>query len=232
MKLSLKNIRLSLASFALEMDVELDGDVIAIFGPSGSGKTSALDLIAGLRTPQSAFIAIDGRVLENTATGESIRTRNRGIGYLPQDGALFPHLSVRANLAFGSKRANGSSSFSLEHVAEVLEISHLLNGGVGRISGGEKQRVSLARALLSQPRLLLLDEPLASLDESLKAKSLDLLKRVRAEFSMPMVYVSHSAEEIMGICDQVIFIQQGRLIRSGRPQDLFTTKNLPVVELK
>jgi molybdate transport system ATP-binding protein len=165
MKLSLKNIRLPLNSFSLELDVELEGEMIAIFGPSGSGKTSLLDLIAGLRKPSSAFIQIDGVVLADTATRRSLRPQERGIGYVPQDGALFPHLSVFGNLAYGSRRAAGSSTFSLEHVADVLEISHLLKGGAGRISGGEKQRVALARALLSQPRLLLLDEPLASLDE-------------------------------------------------------------------
>lgn len=232
MKLSLKKIRLPLHSFTLELDVELEGDVIAVFGPSGSGKTSVLDLIAGLRKPESAFVQIDDRVLTDTEAGQSVPSRERGIGYVPQDGALFPHLSVQANLLYGSKRAAGSSIFSLEHVVEVLEIPHLLKGGVEKISGGEKQRIALARALLSQPRLLLLDEPLASLDEALKTKSLDLLRRVRAEFSIPMLYVSHSAEEIMAICDNGIVLQRGRLIRSGRPRDLFTTRSVPVLELK
>ena len=232
MKISLKNIRLPLGHFSLELNVELEGEVIAIFGPSGSGTTSLLDLIAGLRKPQSAFIEIDGLVLVNSQTGQSMPPQQRGVGYVPQDGALFPHMSVLGNLTYGSKRANGSSIFSLEHVAEILEISHLLTGGVARISGGEKQRVALARALLSQPRLLLLDEPLASLDESLKTKSLNLLQRIRAEFSIPMLYVSHSAEEITAICDQVLVLESGRLIRSGQPSRLFTTRNVPVLELK
>jgi molybdate transport system ATP-binding protein len=232
MKLLLKSIHLQLDRFPLDLDVELEGDVIAIFGPSGSGKTSLLDLIAGLRKPESAFIEIDSLVLANTKARKQLSPQQRGIGYVPQDEALFPHLSVLANLTYGSKRANGSSLFSLEHVAEVLEILHLLKDGVGRISGGEKQRVALARALLSQPRLLLLDEPMASLDESLKTKSLNLLQRIRAEFSIPMLYVSHSAEEIMAICDQVIVLQEGKLIRRGAPADLFTTRNVPVLELK
>ena len=232
MKLSLKNIHLRLDSFSLELDVELEGEVVAIFGPSGSGKTSLLDLIAGLRKPQSAFIEIDGLVLSNTQTGQSLPPQQRGIGYVPQDGALFPHLSVLANLAYGSNRSDGTSIFSLEHVVDILEIGHLLAGGVKRISGGEKQRVALARALLSQPRLLLLDEPLASLDESLKTKSLNLLQRIRSEFAIPMLYVSHSAEEIAAICDQMIVLESGKLIRSGSPQELFATRNVSILELK
>jgi molybdate transport system ATP-binding protein len=214
MKLALKGIHLPLGRRALEMDVEVEGEVIAIFGPSGAGKTSTLDLIAGLRKPRSAYIALDGTVLEDTAQGRRLAPQERGIGYVPQDGALFPHLSVRGNLSYGSRRANGSALFSTEHVAGVLEIGRLLDGGVANISGGEKQRVALARALLSQPRLLLLDEPLASLDEKLKARGLDLLRRVQGEFAIPMLYVS---EEIAAICDQVICLAEGRVTHLGAP---------------
>jgi len=231
MKVSLKNIRLPLSRFSIELDVEMEGEVIAVFGPSGSGKTSVLDLIAGLRQPHSAFIRIDGLVLIDTQCGQSLPPQQRGVGYVPQDGALFPHLSVLRNLTYGSKRANGSSIFSMEHVVEVLEISHLLKSGVGMISGGEKQRVALARALLSQPRLLLLDEPLASLDENLKTKGLNLLQRVQAEFLIPMLYVSHSPEEIMAICDYMIVLEAGKLVRRGHPKNLFTTRTVPVLKL-
>jgi molybdate transport system ATP-binding protein len=232
MKLSLKNIHLPLGSFPLDLDLELEGQVIALFGPNGSGKTSLLDLIAGLRKPRSAFIQLDELVLTDTQGARSLPPQRRGIGYVPQDGALFPHLSVLGNLTYGSRRANGSSNFSVEHVAEILEISHLLAGGVGTISGGEKQRVALARALLSQPRLLLLDEPLASLDENLKAKGLNLLQRVREEFSIPMLYVSHSPEEITSICDHMICLDHGKLVRRGQPKDLFTVRNVAVFDLK
>jgi molybdate transport system ATP-binding protein len=232
MKLALKNIRLPLRSFPLELDLELEGQVIAIFGPNGSGKTSLLDLIAGLRKPQSAFIELDGSVLTDTRASLSLPPQQRGIGYVPQDGALFPHLPVLGNVTYGSKRANGSSLFSVDHVTKVLEISHLLKSRVGMISGGEKQRVALARALLSQPRLLLLDEPLASLDENLKAKGLDLLQRVRAEFSIPMLYVSHSPDEITAICDQMIILDSGKLLRRGHPKELFTLRNVAVFDLQ
>jgi len=232
MKLTLKNIDLPLAHFALELDAELEGEVIAIFGRNGAGKTSLLDLIAGLRTPRSAFIQLDGIVLTDTRSGRSLRPQHRGIGYVPQDGTLFPHLSVLKNLTYGSKRGNGSAEFSVGHVAEVLEISHLLKNSAGAISGGEKQRVALARALLSQPRLLLLDEPLASWDESLKAKGLKLLERVREEFAIPMLYVSHAPEEITAICDYMIFLDQGKLARRGRPKELFTARRVEVFELE
>jgi molybdate transport system ATP-binding protein len=232
MKLTLKNIDLPLAHFALELDAELEGEVIAIFGRNGAGKTSLLDLIAGLRTPRSAFIQLDGIVLTDTRSGRSLRPQHRGIGYVPQDGTLFPHLSVLKNLTYGSKRGNGSAVFSVGHVAEVLEISHLLKNSAGAISGGEKQRVALARALLSQPRLLLLDEPLASWDESLKAKGLKLLERVREEFAIPMLYVSHAPEEITAICDYMIFLDQGKLARRGRPKELFTARRVEVFELE
>jgi molybdate transport system ATP-binding protein len=223
MKLSLRGIHLPLARWALEMDVELEGQMIAIFGPSGAGKTSTLDLIAGLRRPRTARITLDATVLEDTAQGRRLAPQERGIGYVPQDGALFPHLSVKGNLNYGSRRANGSALFSMEHVVEVLEISHLLEGGLSMLSGGEKQRIALARALLSQPRLLLLDEPLASLDDKLKARGLDLLRRIHAEFAIPMLYVSHSREEIAAICDQVICMAEGRVTQQGAPGILVET---------
>jgi molybdate transport system ATP-binding protein len=191
-----------------------------------------LDLIAGLRTPRSAFIQIDDLILADTGAARSLPPQRRGIGYVPQDAMLFPHLSVLGNLTYGSKRANGTSIFSVEHVAEVLEISHLLKSGAAAISGGEKQRVALARALLSQPRVLLLDEPLTSWDESLKLKGLKLLERVRAEFSIPMLYVSHSPEEILAICDYMIFLENGKLVRRGHPKDIFTIRSVAVFDLK
>jgi len=232
MKLALNNIHLALGSFPLELDVELEGQVIAIYGPNGSGKTSLLDLIAGLRKPGSGFIQLDEVVLEDREGGRSLPPQQRGIGYVPQDGALFPHLSVLGNLTYGSKRRNGSSNFAVGHVAEILEIAHLLKAGVGAISGGEKQRVALARALLSQPRLLLLDEPLASLDEKLRGKGLNLLQRVRAEFSIPMLYVSHSPEEIAAICDHLIHLEYGRIVRRGDPGELFATRTAGGFDVK
>ena len=232
MKLILRNIHLPLARFPLVLNVELEGGIIALFGPSGSGKTSLLDLIAGLRNASTAYIEIQPTVLTDCKRGYSLPPSKRGIGYVPQDGALFPHMSVRANLLYGSNRHVQSGQFTLEHVSEVLEISHTLSGGVRNLSGGEKQRVALARALLSQPRLLLLDEPMSSLDQALKAKSLALLQRVREEFKVPMLYVSHSAEEVARLCDTVLVMDHGQMLRCGTPKEIFTERSVKVLTLQ
>lgn len=232
MKLILRDISLSLTHFPLSIHLEIEGDNIALFGPSGSGKTSLLNLIAGLNTASSAFIQFNSRILTDTKQGYSLPACQRGIGYVPQEGALFPHLTVRANLLYGSKRHSETPLFSLEHVTEILEIGHTLNRSVLNLSGGEKQRIALARALLSQPRLILLDEPLASLDRELKLKSLALLQRIREEFRVPMIYVSHSAEEVAMLCDQVIVLDHGKVSQFGKPQDIFTERQISVLELR
>jgi molybdate transport system ATP-binding protein len=214
MKLLLKSISLPLAEFALEVDVQLTEQVTAIFGASGAGKTSLLDLIAGLRQPASAYIQLDERVLTDTAGRRAMPPREREIGYVPQDLALFPHLSVRQNLLYGQRRAGRDGSvFSFEHVAGVLEIHSLAGRRVTELSGGEKQRVALGRALLTSPRLLLLDEPLASLDEGLKARIIPYLLRVRVEFQVPMLYVSHDRAEVQTLCDEILEMERGRIIR-------------------
>jgi molybdate transport system ATP-binding protein len=213
MKLLLKNIRVPLAEFTLELDTEMGGGVTGLLGPSGAGKTTLLDVIAGLRKPATARIQVDEKVLTDTAAGISIPPRHRHIGYVPQDLALFPHLSVQKNLLYGHEPYD-SALFSFEHVTEVLEIQSLVDRGPGQLSGGEKQRVALARALLASPRLLLMDEPLASLDEKLKLKILPYLARVRDEFRVPMLYVTHNADEVNYLCDDVRRIERGRLIES------------------
>jgi molybdate transport system ATP-binding protein len=220
MRLSLQRIRLPLADFVLEVDVELHNQVTAIFGASGAGKTSLLDLIAGLRKPASARIQLEERVLTDTARGAALPPCQRAIGYVPQDLALFPHLSVRKNLLYGQKRQQGDGSlFSFEHVAGVMEIEPLAGRSVTGLSGGEKQRVALARALLSSPKLLLLDEPLASLDEPLKAKIIPYLLRVRQEFRLPMLYVSHDRREVETLCDEVLELARGKIIRRTTRQE-------------
>ena len=233
LKLYLQNVRLPLAHFALELDAELTGQVTAIFGASGAGKTSVLDLISGLRRAQSARIELDGQVLTDTAHGVFVPARQRGIGYVPQDGALFPHMSVRHNLLYGAPRHTVSAGkFQFNHVVEVLEISGLVDRHPRSLSGGEKQRVALARALLSSPRLLLLDEPLAGLDQPLKLKIMPYLQRARDEFCVPMVYVTHNANEVMALGDEVLVIEQGKQIRHGAPRDLFTVSAEPQFVLK
>ena len=233
MNLRLQNVRLPLAHFVLELDAELTGQVAAIFGVSGAGKTSTLDLIAGLRRARSARIDLDGRALTDTAQNLFVPARLRGIGYVPQEGALFPHLSVRHNLLYGAPRhAAGGNKSQFEHVVDVLEIGDLVERRPQSLSGGEKQRVVLARALLSSPRLLLLDEPLAALDQPLKLKIMPYLQRVRDEFRVPMLYVTHNANEVMALCDEVLVIDRGRQIRQGAPANLFTISDEPQYVLK
>lgn len=215
MKLLLKQIRLPLTDFTLEVDVAVTNQVTAICGPSGAGKTSLLDLIAGLRRPQSALIQLGDRVLTDTATGTRVSARHRQIGYVPQDLALFPHLSVGQNLLYGHKTASETAEgqlFSYNHVTEVLEIQSLAGRGVNNLSGGEKQRVALARALLTSPRLLLLDEPLANLDRALKKKIIPYLIRVRDEFRLPMLYVTHDLDEVQTLCENVLRLERGKVV--------------------
>ena len=216
MKLELRNVVLPLGEFALEVDFELQGPVTAVCGPSGAGKTSLLELIAGLRTARTARITLDGRVLQDTDTGAWTPVRERGIGYVPQDLALFPHLPVHANIAFGAAAKGAPGAFTPEHVAEVLEIAPLLERGISRLSGGEKQRVAIARALLARPRLLLLDEPMAGLDAKLRARVRDLLQRLYREFGVPMLFVSHSLDEIAALGNEVLGLERGRLAHLER----------------
>jgi molybdate transport system ATP-binding protein len=215
--------RIPLAPFDLDIDVSFQARVTSIFGPSGSGKTTLLDAIAGLRPIAAGEIVIDGSLLFSSARGINRPAQQRGIGYVPQEGALFPHLSVRKNILFGAGRnptAGGSTGITIEHVVDLLEIGKLLDRPVTEISGGEAQRVALARAILSQPRLLLLDEPLAALDIGLKERILPYLGRVRDEFAIPMIYVTHNLTEVLTLADWVLMIQQGRLVAHGVPRDI------------
>ena len=222
MKLTLSHLRYSVPGFILQVDAVLEGQIVSLFGPSGSGKTSLLDLIAGLRVPDCGRVELDGAVLSDRENKRWISTRARGVGYVFQDQALFPHLSVRRNVVYGAHKGSvRNGMFTLEHVTDVLEIGTLLDRRPDTLSGGERQRVALARALLSQPRVLLLDEPLSNLDESLREQSLGLLRRVRDEFGVPMVYVSHRAQEIVGLCDDVLMLERGRIAGHGPPEDCF-----------
>jgi molybdate transport system ATP-binding protein len=223
MSLVLKNISLPLAPFTLEADAEIHGRVSVLFGPSGSGKTSLLELVAGLRRAKSAFIQLDDRVLTSVAQGIFIPVRHRGVGYVPQDLALFPHLSVRQNLFYGRKSGGESHRlFTFERIVEVLEIQPLIRRGVTELSGGEQQRVALARALLAAPRLLLLDEPLASLDLKLKTRIIPYLARVRDEFRIPMLYVTHDRFETLALADEMVVLVNGKIEQTGSVKEVFS----------
>ena len=216
--------RVPLAHFELDIDVSFEARLASVFGPSGSGKTTVLDAIAGLIKLTAGEIEIGGRTLFSSNRGINLPPQERGVGYVPQQGTLFPHLSVRKNILFGAGRSlsiksKRSRNIRMEHVLNVLEISSLLDRPVTKLSGGEAQRVALARAILSQPLVLLMDEPLASLDVTLKEKILPYLARVRDEFEIPMIYVTHSLTEVLTLADWVLMIRQGRLVTQGVPKE-------------
>jgi molybdate transport system ATP-binding protein len=233
MSIEISGLRLPLAHFTLELDVILGAPMTALFGASGSGKTSLLEVIAGLRRPAAGCIKVDGQVMTDVASRVSLPPERRAIGYVPQDGALFPHLSVRSNLLYGAPAAGTApAGLTFEHVTEVLEIAHLADRAPGTLSAGEKQRVALGRALLAAPRLLLLDEPLAGLDLPLRERLLPYLLRVRDEFRLPMIYVTHSPDEVMALCPEVLVLEHGRAARRGKSADLFALTTNPRYELK
>ena len=218
--------RIPLADFELSLDASFEARVTSIFGPSGAGKTTVLDAIAGLRSVASGEIEINGKTLFSTTRGIQLSPQARGVGYVPQEGALFPHLSVEKNILFGAHRSGHSEkaqAFTLDRVIGVLEIENLLARPVTKLSGGEGQRVALARAILSHPQLLLLDEPLAALDVGLKERILPYLARVRDEFSIPIIYVTHNVTEVLTLADWVLMIRQGRLIAQGVPREIFAS---------
>lgn len=221
MNLRLQKVRVPLGRFSLEVDAAFDRSITGVFGPSGSGKTSLLDLIAGLRRPVAGKVQLDDIVLFDAGSGLHLPPRLRRIGYVPQDLALFPHLNVRANLVYGQHRqAAEKEVFTINHVTEVMEIGSLLERGVTTLSGGEQQRVAFARAILSAPRLLLLDEPMSSLDSKLKKRLIPFLLRIRDEFNIPFIYVTHDANELGALCDEVVLLENGNLIERGAPAEV------------
>jgi molybdate transport system ATP-binding protein len=198
----LRDVTLPLAHFTLEVSVEMRATATALYGPSGAGKTSLLEVIAGLRQITSGTVVLNGRDVTH------LPPQQRHVGYVPQDDALFPHMSVRRNILYGGNDAR----FTMERVVGVLEIGHLLDRGIVALSGGERKRVALARALLSGPEILLLDEPLAGVDIELRNRVLEYLVRVREEFPIPLIYVTHELEEAKRICDETVVMNQGKVI--------------------
>lgn len=201
--------------FALELELAVDERVCGLLGDSGSGKTTLLDLVAGLRRPDRGRVRLDGETLFDAAAGVDLPPERRRLGYLFQDGALFPHLDVRGNLRYGLRR-RGAGGPAEADVIEVLGLAPLLGRRCAGLSGGEKQRVALGRALLSAPRLLLLDEPMASLDGTLKRRILPFLARTVATFAVPMLYVTHDAGELAGLAERRVILDRGRIADTGK----------------
>lgn len=220
MKLEIRQLTLHLKQFTLEANADLHWARTGIFGPSGAGKTSLLECIAGLRKPQTATISLDGRLYESTEQNYSLPVQLRRIGYVPQDDSLFPHLSVRRNLLYGVNSKSEHATFSFDHVTSFLQISSLLDRDVRSLSRGENQRIVIARALLSAPRLLLLDEPLTALDAKLKNAILEQLRSLHDEFGIPMLYVTHDPAEAIKICEEILMLESGKIISRGDPHKL------------
>ena len=205
-----------LGEFSVNAKFESESGATVLFGPSGAGKTSVINMIAGLLKPDRGKIALDGEILFDSAARINVPSSRRGIGYVFQEGRLFPHLSVKHNLDYGRWMGGHAADLAAyTHAVELLDIGSLLDRRPGKLSGGERQRVAVGRALLMRPRLLLLDEPLASLDASRKADILPYLERLRDEAKVPMIYVSHDAGEVRRIASRAVRLDGGRVVSTG-----------------
>jgi molybdate transport system ATP-binding protein len=197
----------------LDLDIRSQARTLALFGNSGAGKTSALNAIAGLLVPQSGRVVLDGETLLDTARGLCVPASRRRIGYVFQDGRLFPHLSVRRNLLYGAGADDTAGRREFAAVVELLELGSLLERRPLMLSGGERQRVAVGRALLSKPRALLLDEPLTGLHAEARVQVLDYLRRLKRELQVFTVLVTHHADEVAALADEVVRISAGRVVR-------------------
>ena len=218
------DVALPLPQFRLHVAATLTADTIAVLGPSGSGKTSLLETIAGLRPNASGRIALGGDVIMDTARGMSLPPERRRVGYVPQDSCLFPHLDVRGNVRFGMARSARAETF--DEAVAILEIAPLLDRFSATLSGGERQRVALARAIATEPRLLLLDEPLAAVDPALKGKILPYLLRVRDALKIPFLYVTHNAGEARAVAREALVLREGAVMFAGAPDEALRSMSL------
>ena len=208
--------------FALDLAFAAPPGITALYGQSGAGKTTIVNAIAGILHPDQGRICIDGTTLVDTTQRIAIPTHKRRIGYVFQEGRLFPHLTVRQNIAYGAWFAGHSNTADTIRIVDLMSIGALLDRRPGTLSGGEKQRVALARAILSRPRMLLMDEPLSALDDARKSEVLPYLERLRDVVRLPILYVSHNAAEIARLATTVVLIDAGRLVMAGPAADVLS----------
>jgi molybdate transport system ATP-binding protein len=220
------DIERGLGDFRLAASFEAGEGVTALFGRSGAGKTSVVNAIAGILRPDRGRVAINGETVFDSTLGIDVPTPKRRVGYVFQEGRLFPHLSVRQNLNYAGMFSRGMPASEFDHVVELLGLRELLDRRPGNLSGGEKQRVAIGRALLSSPRLLLLDEPLASLDAHRKGEVLQYIELIRDEVKVPIVYVSHAVEEVVRIADTVVLMAAGSVLAVGPAEEVMGRPDL------
>ena len=221
--------RVDRGNFNLDVDLSLPGrGITALFGHSGSGKTTCLRAMAGLERAPDGYFALGDEVWQDEARRHFVPPHRRAIGVVFQEASLFPHLSVRANMEFGRKRASTTvARFALPEIAGLLGIAHLLDRSPKQLSGGERQRVAIARALLADPKILLMDEPLAALDLKRKLEILPYLERLHRELAMPIIYVSHAPDEVARLADHLVLLDEGRVVASGPLNTVLSRINLP-----
>jgi molybdate transport system ATP-binding protein len=219
----------TLGSFRLAAELRAEtAGVTALFGPSGAGKTTILNWIAGLTRPDAGHIRLDDTVLFDSARGIDLKPERRRIGYVFQDGRLFPHLDLMGNLLYGYRRlAVEARRLHPDAIIDLLDLGRLVGRGVFTLSGGERQRVALGRALLTSPHLLLLDEPLAGLDARRKAEILPFLERLNRQLRLPTIFVSHDLDEVLRLSEQIAIIDAGRIVAQGPIAEVFARLDLP-----
>ena len=214
--------------FSLDIEASLAGrGITGVFGPSGAGKTTLLRCLAGLETGAKAKLTVGGEVLDDEA--HRTPAHRRHIGYVFQEPRLFPHLDVRGNLEYGAKRAAADNGVSFDHTVEMLRLSPLLDRKPSGLSGGESQRVAIGRALLSSPKMMLMDEPVTALDIESRTEVLPFIEALHAEVSMPILYVSHSVDETLRLCDDLLVMDKGRKLAHGSLNEVLMQKGLPVL---
>ena len=227
------NFRKRLGNFQLEIDHTVTEKVTAFLGPSGSGKSTLLNCVSGILNPDDGELLFSGQTLYSSQQKRCLPPEKRHFGYVFQEGYLFPHLTVQQNILYGRPhRPNGNNQIDFNTIVDILEIGELLDRYPSQLSGGQRQRVAIARALGMSPRLLLMDEPLTSLDAGLKNRILPYLYHIKGAFDIPLLYVTHSISEVMALADEAFLLSDGRITACGEPHELLASPSaLPVAQM-